>query len=186
MYTKYLNSNDQRDQRSIDLLKNAVRSDRGWLSESDRISAMFNYAHIMLLQGDFSESEKYYLKVLKEIRDNAEYESVTNTIYFHLGSMYAWSGKSDRAEPLLQRSIIVNPMNFWAYINLGISHYWRDTSQIGLVRWYFDRGLEISGDSREAWGAVIRFWVDRNRNVEKDIYCQRAMLREIELPDCIQ
>lgn len=184
-YMKYLDLNSLQDeQQALNFLRVAVQMDRGWVSEKMRIEAMFNYAHAMLLSEKFAEAEKYYLKVLKKTKDLEEYNSLNDTIYFHLGSLYAWTGKSARAEPLLQYSIKVNPDNFWAYINLGISAYWANPQQIELVMSYFDQALQVSGNSQSAWSAVVQFWLNRNLTMQQEYYCRRAFEKGIELSNC--
>ncbi len=184
-YIKYLDLNIKgMVPEAVRSLQKAVENDRGWLSEEQRVYTMFTYAHTMLMKEKFKDSEKYYLKILKETEGHEEYANLRNTIYFHLGSLYAWTGQSDKAEPLLRHSIEIEPLNSWAYLNLGISKYWEDSTQIDVAKNYFDQAIRVSQDDQSIWQAVIQFWIDRNLVAEKQEYCLRALAKNLNLANC--
>jgi tetratricopeptide (TPR) repeat protein len=185
LYVRFLHYRQLGDeQKAREMLKKAAYQEKGWMSQDEHIFAMFEYANTMLLQEGYVEAEKFYIKVLKLIESEQRFQQLRQTIIFHLGSMYAYTGQSDKALPLLKISIENNPTNFYAYLNYGIALYWKNSHELDLVKRYFDEAIKVSGDSLEAWESVIAFWRDRNLLSEQEAYCRRAMEQGISSMLC--
>ena len=184
-YIRYLNAKKNGDPQALNFLRGAVLRETGWLSEAQRIQALYEYAHEMLMQSRFDEAEKSYYKTIKLIQGLSQFASLYDTIIFHLGSMYAWSGRTDKAIPYLRQTIARNPSNFWAYINMGIAYYWQNPKETNRTKEYFDQGIFISGNNESAWTAVVQFWAERGEVEQKNLYCERSLSIGIRIKLCV-
>jgi tetratricopeptide (TPR) repeat protein len=181
-FIRYLILKDTNKPEAIKVLSEAIKRDRGWLSEVERIDALYTLALEYFLLQDYPKSREYFLKVVKLSVDRSEFIARLSMSYLYLGVSFAYVGDLQNALPYLEKSIQVGPRNEWAHINYGIYLYYYSPELIEKSKSHFNTALELSGyrDGR-MWESIISFLQGVNLEQEVKGYCNLALEKGVVL-----
>ena len=185
-YMRYLMLKDTNQQEAIKMLSEAIKRDKGWLSEVERINALYALALEYFTREDYPKAREYFDKVVKLTIDRPNLIAKLSMSYLYIGISFAYVGDLQNALPYLEKSIRVGPRNEWAHINYGIYLYYYDPRLFEKSKSHFNTALELSGYQDERmWGSIISFLKGVNLEEEVNSYCNLALDKMVVLSRAI-
>jgi tetratricopeptide (TPR) repeat protein len=183
---RYLMLKDTNNPEAIKVLSEAIKRDRGWISEVERIDALNTLAMEYFNNQDYPKSREYFYKVVKASIDQPNLISQLSWAYYHLGLSFAFVGDLQNALPYLEKSIEVMQGNAWAHLYYGLYLYYYNPQLKEKSISHFNTALELSGYQDERmWGSIISFLKGVNLEEEVNSYCNLALDKMVVLSRAI-
>jgi tetratricopeptide (TPR) repeat protein len=115
------------------------------------LEALFLYARILAVKGDFDQSKAIFLKImdLDEIKDDEDRRA---EVSFILASLYIEKGELSRAEEILKKILAENPEHILSYYYLG--RVYSEQNRIKEAASIYQKSVEIDPRFSLGWRAL--------------------------------